>query len=228
MKSRLLAAGVGEPFFDHVKLLSSLPVGALEEFLKTVAALDPDVDSPVNMEAVLPIASKYSVSMDDLSSCLSVAYAIIRKAKQDDESPVEAVLDDLVELGKIPDESVPDLRAKLSLAEEIAYDKMRRLTLQKTLVESTLPSLSHFHTRCCILPRLHPGFDRAKDTPESYNPAVEFAMPVVMVQIDIDRFGHKERSSFGLTGRELREIVNHLQLALKELEAVRAHYRFSS
>ena len=86
-------------------------------------------------------------------------------------------------------------------------------------VQPTFPKFRKMLTRCALVAQFDREYTTDDDAP-SYNPAVERFVSVVTVQIQLDAFGTDQRILMALTRDELRQVINRLLLAEKQLLSV--------
>ena len=220
MKSKLIQSGVADNFFDDIVALKNLPVDAFKDLVENVTF---SADRGIDSKNLIPVAAKYNVTVDRFVKGLSISISILMNERDTGDSAND-VLQDISDLGKIDSSALPDLHEKLAFVRDSAFPRLATISDELSAMRTAFPVLSYFHTRCCMTAKMAPGFDSAKDKPETYTPSVALTVPILAVQMDINSFGEEKSLSFGLTETGLKELVNHLQLAQKELQETKRRF----
>ncbi|MGH9764713.1 MAG: hypothetical protein ACREDR_41305 [Blastocatellia bacterium] len=213
MKSSLIEGGLTDQFYDDVGALASIPRSVFEEAVRFLAGTPTAYETP---GILAPIATKVRIPPENLASAIAVSMTILRSKSERNDS-IGDVLEDLVELGRVEPDAAADLRVKLELFEAEAFKSLHDQARARETIYGTFPVLSYFETKCSIAAGIAPPISRSKDKPETYAPGDTQLTPVVVVQLDVDRFGDIDRVSFALREKELLEIISHLEIAHKQL-----------
>jgi hypothetical protein len=221
LRSNFLKTNTDDSFFDDLKALALFPRSIFEELIKA-GEEQISATGRVDPKQLLPILNKHDLPYEKFYNTLATAIALL-KTEQDEEDPVEAIVSDAIEIGKLDESVREDVLAKLEFAKRHAFDDLMTVSRLRQAVTGAFPVIAHLHSRSIISPMITPRFNRLKDKPENYSPSIEELVPVTMVQLDLDEFGQTKSMSFGLSEAELEGLINHLQLAHKELKALKKH-----
>lgn len=94
-------------------------------------------------------------------------------------------------------------------------------TKNDQVVGSSVPRLKGAWTRCIHIGHFDPDYT-LDDESTRYNPNLVACIGVVVLQLDVNRYGHVDRFAVGLTEEELSEMIHRLTLAKKQLESMNA------
>jgi hypothetical protein len=218
MKSKVMQQGATARFFEDVKLLAKMPEDAFREFVSECER-QTAAGQQYAEEELLPIAARHNLVLDELGRAFRVAQFLFQH-ERDEDDPIDAVAEDLVKAEKLTaDEGVrmvkrirdcaPAFGGVLAEAEERDAD-----------IGMTFPTLEHLHTRCSIAVRFANEFNAPKGNPTDYSPEIEKVTPVVVLQMDIDKYGETETFVVGLPRHELDAMIAHLQFSKRQLEQI--------
>lgn len=217
MKSKLLQFGRGsKELFNDINTLAELPI---DSFKKLIHHLDklPSLESFPTDDELLPITKTTDTTIDTLMKAFRAAYFLFDRDKNKKDK-LEDILYDLIEIGKIKKEHAQSIKDKIDLSKNFFNDKIEVYAETIGGIANTFPTLDHIHIRCSTITKFDPEYNIRKDDPSKYATAVKKIFPVLLIQIDVDKYNDIERFSFAITKKELDELITRLQLAKAQVE----------
>ena len=218
LKSRVVALGPPIRFLEDLEALSRLPYDVLMEVIALVneSAAAGDASGFPDDDTLLPIAQSHNITVPEIRQALDAGFYVSSTLTLGDT--VDTIIDDLIGTKKIPPS--PGLKRKLTAFLENLTPEVLREAQAQAVIEATFPTLSFFDTNIAVTVSFGRSFNSERDTCETYKPELASRTPVVIVQLDIDRFGTKVRDSFALPLKQLSQLINHLELARHELTSL--------
>jgi hypothetical protein len=222
MPSSLVESGLSDTFFRDVGDFERVPIEALSDAAKLLNKGASEGDLLTDQEAALaPVATAHNIASEDLARVLRAALYILSEVRAKTDT-THAVAQALAEMGKVTDATA--LKTRLDFILKALDDRVFELELESITVGSAFPVIDYLDTNVTLAFSFGKGFNPVKDRASTYKPHIYAAIPLVLVQLDIGRFGSRDRVSFAVTEDELLRLINTLDLAHKELEAVKASH----
>lgn len=215
MKSKLMQQGVTPSFYEDVKTLASIPEPAFRDFVSEYERLTVENGQPDN-EKMLPIAARHNVTIDELARAFRIAEFLFEQ-ERDENDPVAAATADLVAAQKLSPSEAATVIKRVKDSAGTFGGVLAEAGKRSADIGMTFPTLEHLHTRCSTAVRFKQEFDATRGDPQEYDATIEHISPVVVVQMDIDKYGETERFVVGLSARELDDTIAHLQFAREQI-----------
>jgi hypothetical protein len=224
MKSKLLLAGISDPVYRGIATFADTPLTALQNasvILDSAAVADRMPEG----EAFYPIAEASNITVTALVEGLQAALYILDRARDYGDS-IDQIAADLAETGKVRDSA--DLLVRLRIFDEQLQKRLEFFFKRKQAISSAFVTLSAMRTRVAMAYTFSNEFNPRKDRADNYEPQVETSVPAALVRLELDDFGEKSHFSFACSLEDLSEMIDHLELARKQLLQVAALDRDSS
>ncbi|MFC1618793.1 hypothetical protein ACFL45_02505 [Candidatus Neomarinimicrobiota bacterium] len=218
MKSRLFQLGASEGFSEDIKLLAEMRESDFKNLIKRLDGIThlhhlPDLDE------ILPLSMETNISADDYRRVIQ-AVAFLFKQESDYSDSIDYILEDLLDQEAITAKEVDSLKNKIESARSFYEEKVNLISRSQADLTASFPTLQHIHTRCVQVARYKPNYNVTTDSPDEYLPELVGLTPLLMVQIDINRFGENTRFSFAMSEPEIVEFIKRFQLAKVQFDKI--------
>ena len=214
MKSRLSQRGIEESVIKDMRILAETPAEAFEQLISSIDQRAEPGELP-DEDDLLPISKQSGVTLSKLYDCFKIALFLYRQEEEGDS--LQDILEDMTASNTLSEEEARDIRTKIEVARPVLSGKIRKFAVLQRNVSLTFPTLEHIHTRCSTIVRFKEEFSK-RDDQLSYSPAISDITPVVVVQMDLDRYNDTDRVSFALTDSKINDLIKQLQLAQVQLK----------
>lgn len=227
MKSQLFASSFRDRVIQDVVFLAAFPEAAFSE-LVTFIQNTPGLEgrSPTDQD-LLPLALRLGVPVPDLSRAFNTAFALYSNEVHRGDA-LDDVFFDLLQSKAIDSNQEKRARERLERAWNLLSTRVDSFFQSDRDLHATFPALESIQVSCALTARFKPRAEVHSQDPATYRPDVAKLTPVVVLQLDIDRFGESECISIGISRSELEEMIRHLELARIQLEAIDRHLKVGS
>jgi hypothetical protein len=217
MKSKLFQKDLDKKIFDDLLLFAKIDDEHFNDIVRVVEENSQNGQVPTD-DDFLEIASKSNYSVGDLNKVFRVAIFLVAQELEKGDV-LENIYNDLLTDSRFDNEIVSKVKFKINNMRPGLINIINHSN-KRAAIEKTFPSLSFFAASCSISTRFEPVYNIRKDNVENFKCELAEAIPVAVIQLDVDHFGESKSFNFALDEDELDELIKNLKVAKIQMSSL--------
>jgi hypothetical protein len=212
----MITEGPPQRVLDSFTALESAPMSVIQEVAKVFSQVASSGKFPEARD-LHPIAEAHGIAVTDITKWLNAAFGVMHYTQLHDDR-VDNILADLAELQKI--KSVRDVKARLDVFDPQMQELYGTVSHIRGTLSTTFPLLSGLTTRVVVAFATEPRVRSMTHTIDPYKPSIAKAIPLVVINMELDHFDDTKTVVLAITPKELDDVLKRLEMARSELKSV--------